>query len=308
MKRIAGLLLCLFVFSHAGRAGGYAIRNYLPKEYGGYNQMWDAAQDKTGLMFFACTSNIFIYDGQSWDKVPVKQGGATRRIFLDTLSNTIYVSTVSDFGYLQCAFNGKWTYVSLLPEIPKAAAEFTDIWEIHQQGENIFFQASERIFIFKRATLQGIIETPDENKQFALSFSANGRVFVRQRNVGMNEIRNGKLLLLPGGEQFANVRVLGIIPWKDKSNLVITGDQGFVIMNPAADPKTGSCFSEFPLPPDDFLIHAGVLGGEWLNDSLFGLNSRSGIGIYNRAGQLTGVLNKETGLTDESIAGLFVDR
>ncbi len=308
MKRITGLLLMLFSLSLAARESGYATRNYFPKEYDGYNQMWDAAQDKSGLLFFACTSNIFIYDGQSWERVPVKSGGATRKLLLDTATNTIYVATVSDFGYLQRAFNGKWSYVSLLPKIPKAAATFTDIWEIHQQGENIFFQANERIFIFRHAALHGIIEAPNENDLFALAFSANGRVFVRQRNVGMNEIRNGKLQLLPGGEYFGTERVLDIIPWENQSNLVITGDHGFMIMNPSADPETGSCFSGLPVAPDDFLLGAGVLGGTWINDSLFGINSRSGIGIYNRSGRLAEVFDKKTGMSDESIASIFIDR
>lgn len=299
--------LLITTISHAQHSG-YLVRNYSPKEYGGFNQMWDATQDHTGLLFFGCTSNIFIYDGQTWEKVPVQQGGATRRVFFDSLTKTVYVGSVSDFGYLQRAFNGQWIYISLLPKVPEAARQFADIWEIHQQGEDIVFQASERIFIFSRTTLKTIIEAPAEDKRFALMFSANDRVFVRQRTVGFNEIVNGKLQLLPGGERFANVRVLGIIPWDKQRNLVITGDQGFVIMNPVADPQTHSCFSEFPLPPDDFLLNAVVLGGKWINDSLFALNSRKGVGIYNRSGKLVRILDKQSGMSDETIAGLFVDR
>ncbi|HET6990068.1 MAG TPA: hypothetical protein VFJ43_02040, partial [Bacteroidia bacterium] len=60
--------------------------------------------------------------------------------------------------------------------------------------------------------------------------------------------------------------------------------------------------------PDTFPINHGVLGCRWVNDSTFAVFTRSGIGFYNRDARFIEVVNKASGLGDESIADIFVDR
>src|SRR4051812_14518623 len=112
MKRIPlHILLLIFVFANKfsySQKSGYYIRNYLPKEYKGYNQVWQAVQDQNGFMFFAGTNNVFIYSGQNWETVPVKAGTAIRQIFIDPVDSTVYAGAVGDFGYISRNKNGKW--------------------------------------------------------------------------------------------------------------------------------------------------------------------------------------------------------
>ncbi len=304
-------IFILFLFASAGalaQGSGYYIRNYLPKEYKGYNQVWQAAQDKNGFMYFAATTNVFIYSGQYWEKIQIKTGAATRQVYIDPLDGTVYIASVGDFGYIERDKNGTWKFISMLPQLNKEQQSFNDVWKIYSFKGAVYFQASERIFKTKDKKITGVIEAEKEHT-FALSFISNGHFYVRARQEGLMEIINDKLSLVPGGEIFKEKRILSIIPFSAQKNIVLTGDQGFLIMSIQPDPVSHSCFEKKPLAtPDEYLTSAGVLGCKWIRDSTLVVNSRAGLAFYDNKGRLKEILNKASGLSDESIADVFIDR
>jgi len=304
----AGVIFLLLLLSFAAQAQrtGYYIRNYPPAEYKGFNQVWQIAQDKNGLMYFAGTSNIFIFSGQEWETVPVKSGAANRQIVIDPADGTIYVAAVGDFGYLRRDAKGKYVYVSLIDQLNEKQRAFADVWKIFISGKDIYFQATERIFIVRGKKVLDVIEATTD-KGFALSFGSSGRLYVRQRTVGLLEIKGKELLALPGGEAFANMRLLGMMPWSKNEQLILSGENGFFLLSDKPDPATGSLFRPFPLPPDSFLLYGGPLGCEWVNDSIFAVNSRVGVGFYTKEGRLKEVLDKSSGIGDGAIAEMHVD-
>ncbi|HTL82975.1 MAG TPA: SpoIIE family protein phosphatase [Bacteroidia bacterium] len=291
-------------FSFAQQSGHF-IKNYLPKDFGGFNQVWQAAQDKNGVMYFAGTTDVFVFDGQSWEHVTVKIGGANRQILLDSTDGTFYIGAVGDFGYLQRDASGKLKYVSISDSLPSDKKQFADVWKIYRMPDGIYFQATERIFVVKNKKVVRTIESGD-NKGFALAFTGNNKIFVRQRNVGFMEVKqDGSLAPTPGGTIFGTIRILGLIPWDKDRDLLVTGDKGAYFMLHKPD-STGSVY-QFAVA-DSFLLNSGILGSMWVNDSVFAINARTGIGFYNRKFQLKEVLNKASGLSDESISALFLDR
>lgn len=306
------LLVVLFlVFSGQeliAQHSGYHIKNFAPKEYDGFNQVWQATQDKNGLMYFAGTSYVFVYDGTVFQKILVKSGSANRQITIDSTTGVIYVGAVSEFGYLQRdTVNGKIHFVSMTGTLNENQKVFSDIWKVFCSNGKVYFQSTERIFICKDKKVIGTIEAP-RDKGFALMFELKGKLFVRQRTVGLMEIVNDKLQLCPGGERFANMRLMGMIPWKNNQSLIVSGDSGFFVMNPKLVSGSSTWFRTLSAKPDSFIIHHTALGIEWVNDSTFAVFTRSGIGFYNLNAKLIDILNKESGLGDESIADIFVDQ
>ena len=310
---IKNSLLFVFLLIFSGREvfaqrSGYHIKNYTPKDYLGFNQMWQATQDKNGLLYFAGTSSIFVFDGTTFQNVLVKSGSANRQIMIDSTTGIIYVGAVGEFGYLQRdSVNGKLGFVSLTTSLDSNQKTFSDIWKVFGANGKIYFQSTERIFICKEKKIIGTIEASRE-KGFALMFQSNGKLFVRQRTVGLMEIVNDKLQLCPGGERFANTRLLGMIPWKNQKSLIVSSDSGFFVMDPKLNSRSVTWFSTLSEKADTFSSYHGALGCEWVNDSTFAVFTRSGIGFYNRNAQLIEILNKKSGLGDESIADVFVDR
>jgi serine phosphatase RsbU (regulator of sigma subunit) len=308
LKRILFFSLLILSELISAQESAYYIRNYSPKEYDGFDQMWQAVQDKNGVIYFAGTSNVFIYDGTSFQSVPVKSGSANRQIAIDSATGIIYVGAVGEFGYLERdSVNGKMVFKSLTKSLDEKQKVFSDIWKIQIANGKIYFQAGERIFICKGKKVVGTIEASTD-KTFALLFQSQGKLFVRQRNVGLEEIIDDQLHITWGGERFATSRILGIMPWKFGDNLVLTGDSGFFLMNKGQVFESAVPFRPFTPTPDTFLINHSVLGCKWVNDSTFAVYTRSGIGFYNQQGRLKECLNKSSGLADESIAEILVDR
>ncbi|MBI3511108.1 MAG: SpoIIE family protein phosphatase [Bacteroidetes bacterium] len=308
MSRHSYFFLFVFLFSAGNifsQRSSHYIRNYLPREYKGFNQMWQMTQDENGLMYFAGTSDVFVYDGLQWESVKIKNGAANRQIVRDSATGIIYVGAVDEFGYLERNANGKLHYVSLSAPLDSVKKVFTDVWKIYCLGGKTYFQSSERIFVVKDKKVISTVEPSGEN-DFALSFTDGKDLYVRERNVGFMKVTSdGKLLATPGGEIFSTLRLLGMIPWKKNEQLLLTGDRGFYLMNDRTD-SSGSFYH--PFKSDSFLVNSGVLGCLWVNDSTIAVNTRSGIGFYDRQFHLKEIINKTSGLADESIAALYLDR
>ncbi|TND06946.1 MAG: protein serine/threonine phosphatase [Bacteroidetes bacterium] len=297
------LIVCGIFFAGLSDAqqSGYQIRNYTPKEYGAFNQTWCAVQDKLGVLYFGSGSNIITFNGQSWKKIPVRSSMAVRSMAWDSTTNTIYVGTVGDFGLLKPTPNGDMEYVSLSKDLQGQEAVFADVWELYLWNGAVVYQSSERIYIYR----DGKITTVNPSTSFALSFCTGKQLFVRQREVGLMEVKNDKMTLVPGGEKLADERVLEIARWKNNQAVILTGDKGFFTMDIGNET---SCMSSKQLPVDSFLTGAGVLGCQWLNDTVLCVNSRTGVAFYDRNLKLKEQLTSDDGLFDESIANLHQDR
>ena len=267
--------------------------------------MWQCLQDEEGIIHIASTSSVFSYDGTRWYGTDIKKGAATRQIVYDSTASTIYVGSVSDFGYLKTDSIGLFKYVSFIDQLTPEQAIFTDIWKVCQIGTRIYFQASERIFVVENKKVVGTIE-PWEGKTFALMFSVGSRVYVRQRTVGLMEISEMQMNLIPSSEMFATERLLGMMYYTPDTTLLLTGDHGFVKMGGVQNGNKS--FTWFPVANDTFLTTTAVLGCEWISDNEFAVCSRIGLMIYSREFVPKVLFDKKSGLADESIAEFFVDR
>jgi serine phosphatase RsbU (regulator of sigma subunit) len=307
LLRLAMLVLLLqFSFALHAQQFGYLIENHLPSEYGGFDQVWHTVQDKKGLLYFGGTSAVFCYDGQNWVTIPVRPGAANRHLYYDEQEDIVYVANVGDFGYLSKMDNGKLIYVSLATTLNEKQKNFTDVWKINKHESKLYFQAGERIFIVANKKVTATIEA-EEGKSFALSFSAHGKLYVRQRNVGLMQINGTSLIPVSGGEPFATVRLLGMLEEKTGNTLLLTGDQGFVRMYKNAVPGK-TIIDTAHVITDDYLRQSGVLGCISVNDSVIGVNSRAGISFYTSSGKQISVISKASGLSDETIPSLFIDQ
>lgn len=279
---------------------GYYIENHLPAAYNGFDQVWHTVQDKHGLMFFGGTSEVFCFDGQNWDHIAVKPGAACRNLYYDEVNDVVYIASVGDFGYLRRNTGGNFVYESLCKGLPEKQKAFTDVWKVNAAGGAIYFQSAERIFQVKDKKITQIIEAGVNT--FALSFTVNEKLYVRQRNVGLMEVSGNRIWPVAGCERFATERLMGMLSEKNGTLLLLTGDHGFMRYSPAR--KT---LDTIPCINDEFLMRAGVLGCIYANDSSIAVCSRSGIAFYTTSGKIISIVNKKSGLSDETVSSVFTD-
>jgi serine phosphatase RsbU (regulator of sigma subunit) len=283
----------------------YYIRNYKSSEYHGFNQTWQCVQDSSGLLYIASTSAIYVYDGIRWYTVPVKRGAATRQLHLDEQSGIIYVGAVGEFGCLERDASGMFKYRSFVDQLTPEQAVFTDVWESYQISNRIYFESGERIFILEGKNVTGTIE-PESGHSFALMFGAGNRLFVKQRGVGLMEIAGTEMKKVANSAFIGEERLLGILEYTPDTLLLLTGDHGFYKMGNVNSDNPS--FTLFNVSGDTLLTSGTVLGCEWINANEFAVNSRIGFAIYDRSFRMKAFFNRKSGLSNETITELFVDR
>ena len=99
------LLVCIsIVFSNTSLAQNESkglpfITNYRYQEYNADGVNWWATEDDKGVMYFANTRGILVFDGQRWDLVR-PPGISETRALAKGRDGKIYVATNGDIGYL----------------------------------------------------------------------------------------------------------------------------------------------------------------------------------------------------------------
>lgn len=286
---------------------GFPIKNYTTKEYKGFSQTWFCQQDDDNILYFGSNSEVITYDGKNWEKIFIRKSSPVRALLWDDKSGRMFVGAAGEFGYLKKDSNGRMKYHSLSGALPEKDKVFDDIWKVFKTSAGVVFQASEKLFIWDGKVVR--VVTPETS--FALSFNVNDQIVVRERETGLKKVDAGKASLIPGGDYFANVPVLGIIPSpivKDEL-WVLTGDRGILAMS--GDHKTfptGVFIKEVSFKSQDFLLNAGVLGIGNISDSLIYINSRNGVGIFDAEGNLLDHINQENGLNDNAVPHVFCDK
>ena len=141
--------------------------------------------------------------------------------------------------------------------------------------------------------------------RFNYSFALNNTYFVQQGDVGLMKMVDDSLILLPGGEQFANDRLQVILPYnKDGKNLILVGtfNRGLYLFD-------GNSFEPFNCEADPFLRQNTLYKGKMLADGTYVfITLDGGMIIMDNEGRIKLLLNKQTGLSSNSVTGLFVDK
>lgn len=308
MFRSYGVLLLLTMFAcltASAQYSGFPIKNYPPSDYNASPQCWSVIQDRNGVMYIGTSTFLLEYDGVTFRKIFVQKSAAIRSLAADS-KGTIYVASVGNFGYLKDGIHGEKDFVSLLPLVPEKDRGFSDIWKIHVINDTVIFQANERIFIYDQRSIRAV----EHKYQFAsTSFKYDNSFIVRVKERGLHVLKNGKLQMLKGTEEFAAEAVFGIIEdHNDRSeSIILSGTNGFYKYRKGCK-EDPSCLRKI-LPPSDSLIkNAGVLGMQWLNDSIIAINSRTGLYLLNKDLELRDVINKTSGLADEAISYCYTDK
>ena len=88
----------------------------------------------------------------------------------------------------------------------------------------------------------------ESKHSFTTSNYCHGKLLIGQENVGIIQLINDSLQLLPGSEIFAEAGIFVILPYKKQNLLIGTREKGFFIYNS----NTGS-YENFPTRVDDYL-------------------------------------------------------
>src|SRR3972149_4901303 len=280
------------------------------------SQVWDFVKDSRGIIYVGSAPGVFEFDGSTWRSIPTINNTHARSLAIDK-NDRVYVGASGDFGYLAPNTKGELKFVSLLSNLSDDSKIFSYVWTTYIINDDIYFQTFEGIFRFTPISKGS--ETADGNSsagnwkvkvwkpkvRFNYSFWLNDTYFVQQGGVGLMKMVNDSLVLLPGGDQFANDRLQIMLPYDHEGKnriLVGTFNRGLYLFD-------GTSFSPFKCEADAFLRKNTLYKGKILADgSYVFVTLDGGMIIMDEEGKIKLLLNKRTGLSSSSITGLFVDR
>jgi signal transduction histidine kinase/DNA-binding response OmpR family regulator/ligand-binding sensor domain-containing protein len=278
------------------RDRGYkTIRNFSRKEYKNHSQNWSVVQDKRGIIYAANQCGVLEYDGISWKEIPVTNNIA-RSLAMDD-KGIIYVGGLNEIGWLVPDAAVALHYVSLVRLLEEKYRNFSYVWRTLAAGEGIYYWTSE--FLFRRDAKE--IKTWKAESFFDAAFVCRGKLYVRQRDKGILEMKRCTLELIPGGDRFASENIYMLAPYDSQKLLVGTRRNGLFIYD-------GKNTAPFPTGADDYLKEKELYYGIRLSSGDFAMATRlGGLTIIDSRGNLEGIFDKTTGLQDDNVKYVFED-
>jgi signal transduction histidine kinase/DNA-binding response OmpR family regulator len=276
------------------------IKNY---NTGMHSLNWSVLQDKRGIIYVANNGCVWEFDGVSPRIINIP-GWIVRSLGMDE-NGTVYVGGINQVGYLKSDTYGTRQYISLLDHLKDNEKKFSTVYRINTTTNGVYFRTKKFLFRWKPKTKKMDVWEPE--KEFNASFTCNGRLYVHQRGVGLMQMIDDFLKIIPGDEKFANAKIYMIAPYTPGSPKVLIGtwSKGFYNYD-------GLKAVPFPTEVDDYVkekqLYHGIRlrssdsPGEFALATLWG-----GLVIIDTRGKLKQIFNKTSGLQDDVIHYVFED-
>jgi GAF domain-containing protein len=277
------------------------ITNYSFKEYGADGQNWAILQGDQGKMYFGNNRGLLEFDGISWRLYQVPNQSVIRSLTHGD-SSKIYAGGVGDLGFFQADKAGKLVYHSLLNLIPRENRDFADVWEADKVNDKVYFNTAKYVLIWDIQKKDFTVITSE--KGFHRQFKVNDKIYWREWGKGIGKVQGDSIVLLKGGEAFAEERTYVMLPFPDNdtNSLLVTRNKGLFKYD-------GQQFTPFPTEADQFVKENLIyLPGTLLQDGNFLLGTLSGGGVViDLQGKVQQYFNVDKGIIDNTIYSSYQD-
>ncbi|MFD2248060.1 two-component regulator propeller domain-containing protein [Pontibacter ruber] len=291
------LLFSLSVIAQVKNEGIPYIRNYTLKEYQGSPQNWAVVQDHRGVMYFGNNYGILEFDGNYWRRLGLPNRSIVRSLAISK-SGRVYVGGQDEFGYLQPDSQGVTTFVSLKAAVKDDQNHFADVWNIYTNDEEVFFCTVSGIYHYTQGKVK-VYRAPLEPSGFP--FYVQGRLFVPVPDKGLYELKNEKLVLIPGSDKIAAYTIASMLPYPGGKVLIFTEENGVFIY----DEYSGFNPSDWAI--EDFLKKNKVNTATALTEGYAIGTILNGLLLIDTDGTPRQHLNRERGLQNSTIRSIYQD-
>lgn len=287
-----------FNYSLSGQNSNVGIPftvNYSNQTYQAGPQNWDVEQHPNGFLFFGNNNGLLQFDGTNWQTFELPNKTVVRSLHIHP-SGKIYVGGQGEFGFFEPNANGQLVYHSLLALIPEKDRQFSDVWELINFKNTIYFHASDKIYAYanERIKVYG-------NEKITFIGKGNGRLFIGNET-GLLEINDGEIIPVAGGNQLANSVLVDVVQGEAGTLIFATKKNGlFELTENLLAPKIQE---DIAFIKNNEIYCAIAISEERLALGVVG----KGLFIMNKAGKLLYHLNKQNGLQNNNILSLFKDK
>ena len=273
------------------------IKQYDIQQSGAGNQNWMISQDSQGKIYTANNKGLLEFNGTNWVLYPSPNESIIRSV--KVIGEKIYMGTYMDFGYWENTENGILTYTSLSKKLNIDILEDEQFWNIIEYNEKVIFQSLSRLIIVEEAS--GEVQFLESGGTLLKSFKVDSKVFYQVSGKGLVEIRSGKPYLVCQDEKLKNQVIIGLFKIKGDI-LILTDKSGFFHLK-------GNRIFKWKIEGDASFKNYKLYSSTMLSDGSFALGTISnGLIWLDKSGKLILKLNKEKGISNNTILSVFEDK
>lgn len=230
-----------------------------PREYGGVTECPSLAQDARGIMYVGNRGLILEYDGSRWRQIPLPTSGYVVGLGYDAPTDTVFVGTQTDLGYLKTEPGGAHTFVSLRDQLPEGERDVGDFFGVHPTPQGVYFVGTDRVLRWREGHFKTWKLATTGNLR---SHWAADRLYVSSQQIGLLRLEGEEFVPASDDGLFRRAKVGALLAEADGSLLVATIRDGmFTLREGVIRPLPCEC--------DPFLKEHGLVGMLRLRDGSF---------------------------------------
>ena len=295
--KVPRFLLILFLLSSSLYSQELPpIQNYSPDDYQGDNQNWMISQGSNDYMYIANNAGLVEYNGERWNLYGSPNGTVIRSV--KVIDDYVFTGCYMEFGYWRKDVHEKLVYTSLIEKLDVPLIEDEQFWNILNFDDWVLFQSLDRIYIYNKKNES--FEIINAKTTRAKIFKIGNSVYYQIINQGIYKIENGSGVLISDGEAARSNVIVGAFDVRKSVHFLTEQGEFYKLENRE--------FAKWKIPADSALQSKTVYSSLQLRDGSFILGTISH-GMYHIApnGELLRVIDKETGLHNNTVLSVFED-
>lgn len=271
------------------------VSNFSPDVYQAENQNWDITQSTDKTLYIANNKGLLAYDGERWNLHIAPNESIIRSV--KAFENRIYIGCYMQFGYWQTDVQGSMHYTSLSDTLNTPLIEDEEFWNIIQLEQWVLFQSLHRIYIYDTST--ETFKIIDAKTPITNMFLLEDTVYFQKQNRGIFKLENGEATLFSEHPIVRDDIVVQMFK-KQESLWVILQNKGvYKLKDQQLD-----ILETF----DQSAVRSSFYSAIALKDGGLALGTISnGVFILDEQGHMTHHLNRNNGITNNTVLALFED-
>lgn len=292
MKKISVcVIFCVYFSQIFAQRGNLWVKNY---RLSFIPQVTAITQDKQGLLYFAHTEGILVYDGLTWENLTVS---FTPIALAYSHTGELWITGKNNITRATLNQARQWQFESIASE-EFSQKDFGSFQEIFFKENQVYFYSEKALCSWDGTKLETLFYQEKGELQGWL-FLKN-EIFLNIPEKGLCQLKGKNLL--PLRSDFAEKNIQNFIQL-DKDKLLIACDDNLLW---TFDGKNFDIYNTYAATYlQDNLLEKIINLSEkdWLIATLVG-----GVAIVNKRDRsIRHIINQETGLADNEITAIFVD-
>ncbi|WP_141103698.1 triple tyrosine motif-containing protein [Cellulophaga lytica] len=266
-----------------------------PQQYAAENQNWDISQNQNNLIYIANNGGLLEYNGAEWKLYAVPNNSIVRSV--KAIGDKVFTGSFMDFGYWQKNALGVLEYYSLRESLNLQLVDGEQFWNIENIDGWIIFQSLSRIYLINLEKKE--VKRIDAKATIGKMIYVDNTLYYQELGVGLFKIENEKRKPVSSSSFFKENKIITILK-QNNQLLYLTENNGFYTIKNEEPVKWITS-----LNTDKISVYNAIKLKD--NGIVVGTIS-NGVYFLNEDGSLKYKLNRQKGISNNTVLSLFEDR